>query len=188
MHKLIAKYSILVFGILLINACHKQHEASSMSEADANSVSPVIGVTIEAKSGSDIQGELTLTQIGDKQVLVKGIISGLAPNSKHGFHVHEKGDCTADDASSAGGHFNPTGSKHGALNETQSHAGDLGNITADKNGEANIDITKSGVTLDDQDISFLGRAIVVHEKADDLSSQPSGDAGKRIGCGVIEKP
>jgi Cu-Zn family superoxide dismutase len=104
----------------------------------------------------------------------------------HGFHIHEKGDCSAADASSAGGHFNPTGKPHGGPDSDARHAGDFGNIEADATGNARYSRTFSDLTLDGES-SIIGKAIIVHQKADDLKTQPSGDAGGRIGCGVIAR-
>ena len=116
---------------------------------------------------------------------MEGEINGLTPG-KHGFHIHEKGDCSAADASSAGGHFNPTGMPHGGRRGSQRHLGDLGNITADKSGIARFAFTDGWITLAGVN-SIIGHAVVVHAQADDLKSQPSGNAGARVACGVIEK-
>lgn len=114
-------------------------------------------------------------------------IEGLTPNSLHGLHIHEKGDCRAPDASSAGGHFNPHGSVHGGPDSPNRHAGDLGNIRADANGMVETDIEVTGLSLGAGSDSIIGRAVIVHAQADDLSSQPSGNAGPRIACGLISK-
>ncbi len=144
-------------------------------------------VNLESKSSSSTTGKLELLQRGN-EVLIQGEISGLEPNSVHGFHVHENGDCSSKDAKSAGGHFNPMKVKHGGPQMNHHHAGDLGNIRADKNGIAKIDKKYSFLTIQEtKKSSILNKAIVVHSKADDLESQPSGDAGKRIACGVITK-
>ena len=103
----------------------------------------------------------------------------------HGFHIHEKGDCSAPDAKSAGGHFNPGNHKHGAPDAAEHHEGDLGNITADKDGKGTATLTIKGVTLGDGDTSIVGKGFIIHAKADDLKSQPVGNAGDRVACGVI---
>ena len=118
---------------------------------------------------------------------VTGSINGLEPGSIHGFHVHEKGDCSAPDAGSAGGHFNPNSQPHGNPDAPPHHAGDTRNITADAQGVAQVDVQLSGVSLSSggpEDI--LGKAVVVHAKPDDYKTQPSGASGDRIACGVIE--
>ena len=103
----------------------------------------------------------------------------------HGFHIHEKGDCSAPDASSAGGHFNPSKHKHGAPDAAEHHEGDLGNLTADKDGKASKTFTMKGITLGEGDTSIVGKGFIVHEKADDMKTQPTGNAGGRVACGVI---
>ncbi len=134
--------------------------------------------------GNEANGTL-IFEDGAGGVSLRGTISGLTPG-KHGFHIHETGDCSADDASSAGGHFNPHGHVHGAPDSEigQRHNGDLGNIVADAQGNAQIDLTDSLLRLDGTD-SIVGRAVIVHGDADDLSSQPSGAAGPRVACGII---
>jgi superoxide dismutase, Cu-Zn family len=109
--------------------------------------------------------------------------SGLAPG-KHGFHIHEFGDCSSDDGSSAGGHFNPNGMPHGTPASEQRHVGDLGNIEADKDGKAHLDYVDAMISFSGKN-SIVGRGVIVHEKEDDLKTQPTGAAGARVACGVI---
>ena len=116
-------------------------------------------------------------------VKVKARITGLAPGT-HGFHIHEFGDCSAADFTSAGGHFNPMSKPHGAPKDAARHVGDLGNIEAGADGVATLDWTDKEVGLDGHH-GVVGRAVVVHAKADDLKTQPTGDAGGRLACGVI---
>lgn len=116
-------------------------------------------------------------------VAVKATLKGLAPGN-HGFHVHEFGDCTAPDASSAGGHFNPTGQPHGAPTDPAHHAGDLGNVTAATDGTATLQWTDPGMKLDGPD-GVIGHAVIVHSNPDDLKTQPTGNAGGRVACGVV---
>lgn len=132
--------------------------------------------------GKGISGKVSFAETG-AGVKVSGVIDGLSPGS-HGFHIHEKGDCSAEDFSSAGAHFNPTGSKHGNPSHGPHHAGDLGNILAPEKGSARHSITVP-LGLEGPD-SIVGRSVVVHEKADDLKTDPSGNSGARIACGVIE--
>jgi Cu-Zn family superoxide dismutase len=133
-------------------------------------------------TGSNVAGTVTFTASGD-QVKVVADISGLTPG-KHGFHIHEFGDCSDPKAASAGGHFNPTNHQHGAPDAENRHAGDLGNIEADASGKAHVDLTDRMMKLAGPD-SIVGHAVIVHEKADDLKTQPTGDAGGRLACGVI---
>ena len=137
--------------------------------------------TLESKSGSQVTGTVTFTKTGD-EVRVVADIQGLKPG-KHGFHIHEKGDCSAADAASAGGHFNPTDQHHGGPATAEHHTGDLGNIEADASGKAHLD-WKGKMSLNGPD-SIIGKSIVVHEKEDDLKSDPAGNSGARVACGVI---
>ena len=138
--------------------------------------------TLEPKSGSRVTGTVAFTKMGD-QVRVVADIQNLAPG-KHGFHIHEKGDCSSVDASSAGGHFNPTHQHHGGPDTAERHAGDLGNIEADASGKAHLE-WKGKLRLTGTD-SIVGKSVVVHEKEDDLKTDPAGNSGARIACGVIE--
>jgi Cu-Zn family superoxide dismutase len=140
---------------------------------------------LEPRSGSKVQGTVTFTQIGDV-VRVTGEITGHTKGSK-GFHIHEKGDCSDDKAMNAGGHFNPHKGKHGGPYEPVKHAGDLGNITFTDAGVAKFnftvgDIAVSSSTADD----IVGRAVIVHAQADDLTTDPTGNTGARVACGIIK--
>lgn len=135
-------------------------------------------------AGNTAQGTVRFVQKGDK-VTVIADLTGLAPNSTHGFHVHEFGDCTAPDASSAGGHYNPEGHSHAGPETAMRHAGDLGNLKSDAQGKAHLELTVDNLSLCGPKNPILGRAVIVHAKADDLKSQPTGESGPRIACGVI---
>jgi Cu-Zn family superoxide dismutase len=137
---------------------------------------------LEPKSGSQVTGTVAFTKTGG-EVQVIADIQNLKPG-KHGFHIHEKGDCSAADASSAGGHFNPTHQHHGGPMTPEHHVGDLGNIEADASGKAHFD-WKGKLSLAGAD-SIVGKSVVVHEKEDDLKTDPAGNSGARIACGVIE--
>lgn len=137
---------------------------------------------LQSASGSKVSGVVTFAQ-KDGYVEVSGHIQGLAPG-RHGFHIHEYGDVSALDGGSAGGHFNPTDRPHGGPNDAKRHVGDLGNITADDRGRATILARDKMIQLHGPN-SIVGRALVVHAKADDLKSQPSGAAGARVAFGVI---
>jgi len=141
--------------------------------------------TIAPTAGNTAKGTVTFTQKGDK-VTVAAHISGLAPGG-HGFHVHEKGDCSAPDGSSAGGHFNPTGKPHGAPDAGEHHAGDMPMLQADGSGNANLTAELTGVTIGGGATDILGKSVVVHKDVDDYKTQPAGNSGARIGCGVIQK-
>jgi Cu-Zn family superoxide dismutase len=132
--------------------------------------------------GNDVTGTVTFTQT-DEGVRIEADLEGLS-EGKHGFHLHEYGDCTALDATSAGGHFNPTDQPHGAPDDEERHVGDFGNITADADGTASYDRVDTMIELNGEN-SIIGRAIIVHADEDDLESQPTGAAGARVACGVV---
>jgi Cu-Zn family superoxide dismutase len=139
---------------------------------------------LEPRSNSTVAGTVQLRE-GGAGVLAKVKLTGLAPNSEHGFHVHDKGDCSAPDASSAGPHFNPSGSPHGLPGSGSNHAGDLTNLRADAKGNVNAEVELRGLTIGPGPMSVVGHAIVVHRDPDDYKSQPAGNAGPRIACGVV---
>ncbi len=133
-------------------------------------------------AGSKVSGTVTFTAAGEG-VRVVAELSGLTPG-KHGFHIHEFGDCSDPKAESAGGHYNPNKHPHAGHDATDRHVGDMGNIEADSSGKARLDVTLKDVSLNDDD-GIVGRAVIVHEKEDDLKTQPTGNAGGRLACGVI---
>lgn len=142
-------------------------------------------INLAPASGSLVSGRLTAMPMAGG-VHVTGEIGGLVRNATHGIHVHEKGDCSAADASSAGGHFNPKNQPHGRPGVGAHHAGDMPNISADANGVARVDLHLAGVTLGGAAATDIaGRAVVVHAQPDDYATQPSGNSGARIACGVI---
>ena len=139
---------------------------------------------VSSASGSTCKGLVRITQ-NDSSIKISADIEGLAPGSKHAFHIHEFGDCSAPDASSAGSHYDPVQTKHhGMPNDKMSHAGDMGNIEADANGKIHFELTLGGASIDGMQSPVLGRGVIIHANPDDFS-QPVGNAGGRIGCGVI---
>lgn len=132
--------------------------------------------------GSTVSGVVTF-EVVENGVRVVADVKGLTPG-KHGFHVHDYGDCSADDAGSAGGHFNPSAMLHSMPTSEKRHAGDMGNLEADKDGKAHLDYVDMAMTLTGEQ-TIVGRAVIVHEKEDDLKTQPTGAAGARLACGVI---
>jgi superoxide dismutase, Cu-Zn family len=132
--------------------------------------------------GSNVSGIVTFTTTGSG-VRIEARVEGLAPG-KHGFHIHEFGDCSAADATSAGGHYNPHNRQHGGPEDEERHVGDLGNIEAGEDGTAHFEWEDELITLNGE-YSVIGLSVVVHEDEDDLTSQPTGDAGGRLACGVI---
>lgn len=142
-------------------------------------------VVLAPASGSLVSGRLALRPMGDG-VHLSGEIGGLTRNASHAIHIHERGDCSAADASSAGGHFNPAGRPHGKAGTAAHHAGDMDNIVANASGVATVNVHARGVVLGGgAGNDAIGRAVVVHAKRDDYTSQPAGDAGARVACGVI---
>jgi Cu-Zn family superoxide dismutase len=132
--------------------------------------------------GNKVHGVVTFTQTG-ANIKVVAHLEGLTPG-KHGFHIHEFGDCSSKDGSSAGGHFNPANAPHGAPDAAQRHAGDMGNIEADQNGVAHLEYNDAVAKMNGPG-AIIGHGMIVHEKADDLKTQPTGNAGARQACGVI---
>jgi Cu-Zn family superoxide dismutase len=150
----------------------------------AKSATSSKAIAVLHPTGSNkVSGTVTFTPVADG-VQVHADIAGLTLG-KHGFHVHEFGDCSATDASSAGGHFNPANEPHAGPEAAQRHVGDMGNIDADASGKATLDYVDHHMSLSNDRTSVIGRAVIVHAKPDDLKSQPSGDAGARVACGVI---
>jgi superoxide dismutase, Cu-Zn family len=140
---------------------------------------------LNATQGNTATGMLAVASAADG-VHLSGALQGLKPDAEFGFHIHEKGDCSAPDASSAGEHFNPAGAQHGNPSAGAHHAGDMLNVKSDAQGMAKVDVHASGVTLNSgQANDVLGKAVVLHEKPDDYATQPSGNSGARIACGVI---
>ena len=142
---------------------------------------------LEPKSGSSVSGTVKLSRLSSGVLLVVDV-GGLQPNHMHGFHVHEKGDCSAPDAASAGGHFNPEHTLHGSpmTDSNAHHLGDLPALKSDLQGHAFARITLPTGSLDPANAhNLLGRSLVVHRDLDDYISQPAGNSGPRVACGVI---
>lgn len=132
--------------------------------------------------GSGVSGTVTFSK-AEGGVKVSAKVAGLKPGA-HGFHVHEFGDCSAADGTSAGGHFNPSAEPHAGPQDAQRHAGDMGNITAAGDGSASVEYTDARASLDGA-TSILGRGVIVHANPDDMKTQPTGNAGGRLACGVV---
>ncbi|MBS0468913.1 MAG: superoxide dismutase family protein [Proteobacteria bacterium] len=154
--------------------------------AQYGSQGPGASSTLQPRSGSAVSGSARFTQSGG-QVLAHVEVSGLTPGQEHGLHIHDKGDCSAPDAMSAGGHFNPTGKPHGPQ-DGEHHGGDLPALKADANGRAVADFSVAGVTVAPGPTSIVGRSLVVHKDPDDYKTQPTGNSGARVACGVITAP
>lgn len=133
-------------------------------------------------SGNSASGTVTFTRKGD-MMLVTANLSGLKAGG-HGFHIHEKGDCSAPDGTSAGGHFNPGGKPHGHPLRGEHHAGDMPMLEADASGNARLTTELPGLSLDGPQ-SIVGKGVIVHAAPDDFTTQPTGNSGARVACGVI---
>ena len=170
--------SILVCCCALLTACSGGGNMFAKKQSATAIVAPT--------KGNSVSGTVNFTQKGDV-VLVEAKINGLKPNGTQGIHIHEKGNCSAADASSAGGHFNPASSTHGGPAGDARHGGDLGNLKADATGYAQLSEEIAGVSLGTGPNSIVGRAVVVHADEDDFKTQPSGHSGARVACGLISK-
>jgi len=147
---------------------------------------PSAGAQLSPTKGNSTSGLVTFTQSGPK-VLVSAEIRGLKPNAEHGFHIHEKGDCSSGDGMSTGGHFNPTTQSHGAHGTGSHHAGDLPSLVADANGVAKLKFETTSITVDSGVTNIIGRGLIVHRDPDDYKTQPTGNSGPRLACAVIRK-
>jgi Cu-Zn family superoxide dismutase len=149
------------------------------------SAGPSAQAELKSTQGNTANGWVRFEQSGS-QVLVTAEVRGLKPSSENGFHLHEKGDCSAPDATSAGGHFNPGASPHAHYSQGERHAGDMPNLKADAYGVAKYSFTSDALRVASGGTNnVVGRAVVVHRDPDDYKSQPAGNSGPRIACGVI---
>lgn len=135
-------------------------------------------------TGNNVSGTVYFKPVRNA-VLVTGEVRGLKPNAEHGFHVHEHGDCSSGDGMSAGGHFNPTGQPHGSPHGGMHHAGDLPSLRADASGVARFQFEAPAITVGGGVTNVVGKGVIVHRDPDDFKSQPAGNAGPRLACGVI---
>jgi Cu-Zn family superoxide dismutase len=193
------KLGLGVVAALLLAACSREQPEGSPRQPDDATAAPAEKTTtteaapeavaqIAPTQGNTVTGSLALTPAAEG-VRISGAIQGLKPDAEFGFHIHEKGDCSAPDGSSAGAHFNPAQAQHGNPASGAHHAGDMVNIRSNGEGVAQVDTTVAGTALHgDPNADVMGKAIVVHESPDDYTTQPSGNSGKRVACGVISAP
>ena len=160
---------------LLLASCAQAPTAGGGATASAE---------MKPTAGNTVAGTVRFEQSGSK-VIVSAVIAGLKPNAEHGFHVHEKGDCSAPDATSAGGHFNPGGKPHGHYGKPERHAGDMPNLRADAAGTTRVMWETDLLAVGSGAANVIGRSVVIHRDPDDYSSQPAGNSGPRLACGVI---
>jgi Cu-Zn family superoxide dismutase len=157
---------------------------TSLAKYPDHADSPVKAIAIVVPGPNQkVGGTVNFTQVDDG-VRIVAHITGLTPNSQHGFHIHEFGDASSPDLMSTGGHYNPWGAVHGGPHSAEHHAGDLGNLKTDDKGVATADVVMRDITIAGKN-PILGRAIIVHAKPDDLKTNPAGDAGPRIAYGII---
>ena len=159
--------------------------AAGCAQLGLGSMGPSATAKLEPTKGNSVQGTVTFTQDGSV-VHVKAEVSGLAPGTEHGFHIHDKGDCSSGDGMSAAGHFNPGGKPHGAQSG-EHHAGDMPSLMADAYGNATASFDLHGVSIGGAEGDIAGRGLIVHKDPDDFKTQPTGNSGARLACGVIRK-
>jgi Cu-Zn family superoxide dismutase len=147
---------------------------------------PAAAAKLEPTRGNITSGSAMFQQSGERMLLTVRV-EGLKPNAEHGFHIHEKGDCSSGDGMSTGGHFNPAGKPHGKHDDAERHAGDLPSLKADANGRAEGKFTLSGLGIGSGAADIVGRGLIVHAQPDDYKTQPTGNAGARLACGVIQR-
>lgn len=184
-------FALLVTTVLLVG-CGGQEAAAPEPEAAPEPVeepAPAVmsaSVELQSREGMTVSGRFGFSETeGTGLVMIAGTVEG-APPGVHGLHIHEKGDCSAADFTSSGGHFNPAGVPHAGPMDAERHGGDLGNIEIGEDGSGSKELASDLITLaPGAPNSIVGLAVILHEGEDDLVSQPTGDAGGRIACGVI---
>lgn len=172
MKRIFVLLAILVFGFATVDTIA---QASGKVERAICTLNPT--------QGSSVSGTVTFAKVADG-VRIVADVQGLS-KGKHGIHIHEFGDCSSPDGNSAGGHFNPHSKGHGAPEEDNRHAGDMGNIDVDESGKGRLEYVDKEISLEGNS-SIVGKAVIVHANEDDLKTQPTGNAGGRLACGVIE--
>lgn len=161
---------LIVLSAALLSACAAQ--------------GPAAEAVLQPTKGNAAAGAVSFTQEGGK-VRITALVQGLTPGA-HGFHIHDRGDCSAPDATSAGGHFNPFAKPHGDPARAGHHAGDLPMLVAGADGQARFEALMDGITLQSGPANILGRSVIVHAQPDDFTTQPTGNSGARVSCGVIK--
>ena len=154
--------------------------------ASVSPPAPTATAFLEPTKGNNTRGTVTFQETGSK-VLVIASITGLKPNQEHGFHIHEKGDCSSGDGMSTGGHFNPLAKQHAHHGTAERHAGDLPSLKADASGIATLRQEMDVIRVSEGATSVVGRGLIVHAQPDDYKTQPTGNAGARVACAVIKR-
>ena len=188
-------YTPLLFlmMILFLSACNtgsKQGEENAEGQQEEQSQDEQLTATaiMEPASGSNVQGEVKFTEENDGEIRIEVSVENLTPG-EHAVHLHENGDCSAADASSAGGHWNPTMKPHGKREQGGTfHKGDIDNMKVGDDGKGTLKLTVEGWSIGGADsTNIVGKSVIIHAQADDFTSQPSGNAGGRVSCGVIKQ-
>lgn len=195
--KSILKFPLAVLALVTVFSCKEvkkeTNDAASEAEETMEEMTmeeevETIKFMMEPKSESDVQGEVTFTE-ENGEVKMTATFTGLS-EGEHAIHIHQTADCSADDGTSAGGHWNPTNEPHGKWGASEGyHKGDIGNFTADADGNATVEFSTSEwcIGCEDENKNILGKAVIVHQGSDDFTSQPSGAAGPRVSCtGIIQ--
>jgi superoxide dismutase, Cu-Zn family len=180
----------LLMGLALVSCSRDSKMAQGPADRGerARAAGETVAAVVLGNAQREEVGRATLTQTSEG-VRIAGNVSNLSPG-QHGIHIHEKGLCEAPTFESAGGHYNPTAMSHGGERGEQRHIGDLGNIMVGEDGRAAFDVTAQGATLREGSASLFhtgGTSLIVHAKADDLRSNPAGNSGERVACGVIKR-
>lgn len=184
----LSEYSLILLCAVLLAGCNSQtQQRDAQTSTDTEAKKARASASMEAASGTNVTGEATFVEEDGKvrfELSVKNVSPGV-----HAVHLHEKGDCGAEDASSAGGHWNPTMKPHGKRGSGGSyHKGDVGNMEVGDDGKGTLNLLVEGWSIGGADsTNVLGKSVIIHDKADDFTSQPSGNAGSRISCGVIKR-
>lgn len=195
--KKILKFEIAALALLAMFSCKEVKKEASDAAAETEEVMEEImeeetvesiNFMMEPKSDSAVKGEVTFTE-EDGEITMMAMLSGLS-EGEHAIHIHEKADCSSADGKSTGGHWNPTNEPHGKWGVAEGyHKGDIGNFTADADGNAAVEFSTDEwcIGCDDENMNIVGKAVIVHQGVDDFTSQPSGDAGARVSCtGIIQ--
>lgn len=186
----------VISGVAFLISCGgEKKEATEETTEETTATEEVVEVTkseavamISSASGSTLSGEATFVDNGDGTVTFNLNVTGATPG-EHALHLHQNGDCSADDATSAGGHWNPAETDHGKRMESAAfHAGDIDNMTVGADSTGSVSMVVNGWSVGGADsTNVVGRAVIIHALADDFTSQPSGAAGARVGCGVVNE-
>lgn len=172
----------LLLSLLVLSGCANENPIAAKIDNQLLENKKGAKAVLTPTKESNVRGVVTFIPVKEG-IRIIADVEGLSPG-KHGFHIHEKGDCSAPDAKSAGSHFNPTHAKHGSPDDPERHLGDLGNIEADSRGHAHYDRVDHVIALSGEN-SIIGKSVIVHSDADDYKTQPTGNAGSREACGVI---